>query len=49
MTDMTAFESLIAEDVRDEVGPEESVDALAITRKAKAASTRWGFDMYSAL
>ncbi len=49
MTDMTAFESLIAEDVRDEVGPEETVDALAIARKARADSTRWGFDMYSAL
>ena len=43
MTDTTAFESLIAEDVRDEVGPEECVDALAITRKAKADSTRWRF------
>ena len=35
MTDMTAFETRIAEDVRDEVGPEETVDALAIARKAR--------------
>ena len=29
MTEMTAFERLIAQDVRDEVGPEEAIDALA--------------------
>ena len=50
MTDMTAFERLIAQDVRDEVGPEETVDALAIARTAIADSTRWRFpSMFSAL
>jgi hypothetical protein len=50
MTDMTAFESLIAQDVRDEVGPAETINALAIARKARADSTRWRFpSVFSAL
>ena len=49
MTDMNALERLIAEDVTDEVGPEEFVDALAITRRAKADNPRWRYQsMFSA-